>query len=365
LPFNKEQYKALTQGVADLESGGKYDIAGGAGGRYLGRYQMGPAEIKQSAEELGVTPPSETEFRKNPALQERLYERYTLDHYNQMMKDAAFASASTEKKLQALGAAQLGVPAGLKWLHGSETADAWGTKTSAWANAVARREKEMGSAVNAAVPSGAISPGAEPSPSGAAARAFIMHHTAMSGSAQDIVNFWKKQGKGYGAQYIMDRQGKVHDTLKEFGYGGTNEILNDPTRGLSNKNVVGMEIIAKDDSDVTQAQAAAAAAFIRKTYPNIAVYGHGQVNPGHKEATEGQKARLAVEADRARAVTAAAPRRPSRPTSRNAPQNGEGPQTMLTNPLGLGNWQMTQRTAFEMRNKTGSDVFIAASTMAS
>jgi hypothetical protein len=27
------------------------------------------------------------------------------------------------------------------------------------------------------------------------------------------------------------------------------------------------------------------------------------------------------------------------------------------------NWQMTQRTA-EMRNKTGSDVFIAASTMA-
>jgi hypothetical protein len=27
------------------------------------------------------------------------------------------------------------------------------------------------------------------------------------------------------------------------------------------------------------------------------------------------------------------------------------------------NWQMTQRTAFEMRNKTGSDVHIAASTM--
>jgi hypothetical protein len=31
--------------------------------------------------------------------------------------------------------------------------------------------------------------------------------------------------------------------------------------------------------------------------------------------------------------------------------------------LGLVNWQMTQRTA-EMRNTTGSDVFIAASTMA-
>jgi hypothetical protein len=32
-------------------------------------------------------------------------------------------------------------------------------------------------------------------------------------------------------------------------------------------------------------------------------------------------------------------------------------------PLGLVNWQMTQRTA-EMRNTTGSDVFIAASTIA-
>jgi hypothetical protein len=28
------------------------------------------------------------------------------------------------------------------------------------------------------------------------------------------------------------------------------------------------------------------------------------------------------------------------------------------------NWQMTQKTAFEMRNKTGSDVFIAAITIA-
>jgi hypothetical protein len=39
-------------------------------------------------------------------------------------------------------------------------------------------------------------------------------------------------------------------------------------------------------------------------------------------------------------------------------------RVMLVNPAGLGNWQMTQRTAFEIRNKTGSDVFIAASTMA-
>ena len=37
---------------------------------------------------------------------------------------------------------------------------------------------------------------------------------------------------------------------------------------------------------------------------------------------------------------------------------------MLDDPLGLGNLQMTQKTAGDLRNKTGSDVFIGASTMA-
>jgi hypothetical protein len=142
--------------------------------------------------------------------------------------------------------------------------------------------------------------GHELTSSGAEPEAFIMHHTAGRGTPQGVVDFWKKQGRGYGAQYIMDRQGVVHDTLKEFGYSGTNEILNDPVHGLHNSNVVGMEIIAKNDADVLPGQTSAAAEFIKKYYPNTPIYGHGQVNPGHKEATEGQSARLAVEADRKR-----------------------------------------------------------------
>jgi hypothetical protein len=31
--------------------------------------------------------------------------------------------------------------------------------------------------------------------------------------------------------------------------------------------------------------------------------------------------------------------------------------------LGLSNWQMTQKIAFDQHNNTGSDVFIAPSTM--
>jgi Phage tail lysozyme/N-acetylmuramoyl-L-alanine amidase len=140
-------------------------------------------------------------------------------------------------------------------------------------------------------------------PGGGAPSAFIMHHTAMTGSPQDIVDFWKKQGRGYGAQYIMDRDGVVHDTAKEFGYNGTNEIQNGTGlgKGLTNSNVVGMEIIAKNDKDVTPAQAKSAAAFVKANYPTTKVLGHGQVNPGHKEATEGASAVAAVNTDRGNA----------------------------------------------------------------
>lgn len=49
---------------------------------------------------------------------------------------------------------------------------------------------------------------------------------------------------------------------------------------------------------------------------------------------------------------------------RGKPQTDGGQQAMLTSPLGLNNWQMTQKTDFNLHNRTGSDVFIAASTMA-
>ena len=130
--------------------------------------------------------------------------------------------------------------------------------------------------------------------------AFIMHHTAGRSDPASVVKFWQQQGRGYGAQYIMDRNGVIHDTQKEFGYGGSNEILNGngQYRNLNNHNVVGMEIVANDDSDVTDAQKQAAAQFIQARYPNTPVYGHGQVNSGHKEPSEGLGAVNAVLASR-------------------------------------------------------------------
>ena len=142
----------------------------------------------------------------------------------------------------------------------------------------------------------------ENAPGGAAPDAFIMHHTAGRGDPASIVADWKKNRPGIGSQYIMDREGIVHDTQKEFGYGGTGQILPGYGKmgaGLSNRNTVGMEIVARNDKDVTPAQAAAAAEFMRTHYPNTPVLGHGQVNPGHREDSEGMTAVAAVQAERA------------------------------------------------------------------
>lgn len=81
--------------------------------------------------------------------------------------------------------------------------------------------------------------------------------------------------------------------------------------GLSNVNTVGMEIIAKDDRDVAPAQVEAAKAFIARNYPTTPVYGHGEVNPGHKQATEGLTVANAI-----RAMRQAAPSAPSAASDR-------------------------------------------------
>ena len=85
--------------------------------------------------------------------------------------------------------------------------------------------------------------------------AFIMHHTAGRGDAgaEAWSIFWKQQGgRGYGSQYIMDRNGVIHDTAREFGYSVSNQILNGTVRrqGLNNSNVVkAWRSIAKNGMD--------------------------------------------------------------------------------------------------------------------
>src|SRR5882672_2119290 len=128
--------------------------------------------------------------------------------------------------------------------------------------------------------------------------AFIFHHTGGRGNTAGVQATLNQ--RGLGVQYIMDRDGNI----TPFSGPGASHMMpgSGAGAGLSNKNTVGMEVIARNNGDVTPQQVEAAKAFISKNYPNVPVYGHGEVNPGHKEADEG----LAI----VNAIRDAAPRPP-------------------------------------------------------
>jgi hypothetical protein len=87
----------------------------------------------------------------------------------------------------------------------------------------------------------------------------------------------------------MDRQGNVSQTL---GFDQAGQHIRNgqgPGRGLSNANTIGIELSAKDDSDITPEQRAAMQKLypqLQQQFPGLKVFGHGEINP-HKQETEG------------------------------------------------------------------------------
>jgi hypothetical protein len=115
---------------------------------------------------------------------------------------------------------------------------------------------------------------------------FIWHHTGSRGTPEDIIRTLNQ--RGLGVQYIMDRDGKIYHALPEGTRGA--HILPSEINNLSNSNTEGMEVIANDDADVTMAEVIAAKRFAQdfsKLHPGVQYFGHGEVNPHHKQATEG------------------------------------------------------------------------------
>lgn len=117
----------------------------------------------------------------------------------------------------------------------------------------------------------------------------VIHHTGGEGSVQGVVDVLNR--RGFGVQYVMDRDGTIYQTTPE-GARVAHFKNAENGSGLSNDNAVGIEIIAKDDSDLTPAQIASAVRWIdamRGKYPSIGnnVFGHGELN-SHKQETEGQ-----------------------------------------------------------------------------
>lgn len=122
-----------------------------------------------------------------------------------------------------------------------------------------------------------------------AVEGMIIHHTGGRGKASDIVGVL--QERGLSVQYVIDREGKVHQLMNdddEAWHAGKNN-----KSGFSNKNTLGVEIIANDNADVTPVQIESARRLIKSKAskfgfnPQEHVFGHGEVAT-HKRKAEGQ-----------------------------------------------------------------------------
>jgi hypothetical protein len=194
-----------------------------------------------------------------------------------------------------------------RYQQGIVTANAAGAKT---ANAAVALPP------GTAAPTSTSAPGKNPDGSdlpprvqavgGADPAAFITHHTSGRGTIAGVQETLRQ--RGLGVEYAMDRDGNVRQiggpgsaniktSWGPLGGGGSER---QPGGKFSNQNIVGMEIIAKDDKDVTPAQAAAYAKFMAARYPDTPIFGHGEINPGHKEADEGLTAKRTAEDYRAK-----------------------------------------------------------------
>jgi hypothetical protein len=139
-----------------------------------------------------------------------------------------------------------------------------------------------------------MQPGVMLAATGQPPEAFIMHHTGGRGSIEGVQATLRQ--RGLGVEYPMDREGNI----RQIGGPGAANILPGWGKGdgLNNKNIVGMEVIARNNRDVTKAQIESGQRLARELYPNTPFYGHGEVNPGHKEADEGMAIVGAIRAER-------------------------------------------------------------------
>ena len=119
---------------------------------------------------------------------------------------------------------------------------------------------------------------------------FVIHHTAGRGKADDVINILND--RNLGVQWVIDRDGKVFRTFPEgltAWHAGTDAKDRKPgaPRDLENSTAQGVEVIAKDDSDVLPSQVLAAFKLLKwLEFKEDDVWGHGEIT-FNKESTEG------------------------------------------------------------------------------
>lgn len=120
------------------------------------------------------------------------------------------------------------------------------------------------------------------------ADSLVVHHTAGRGGADGVIQTFTE--RNFPAHFIIDRDGEITQVLGLDQKGQHTKPAQDGS-GITNSNSWGVEVIAKDDSDVLPVQAAATirlAKYLENYGLNPQrIVGHGAINR-HKQATEGQ-----------------------------------------------------------------------------
>jgi hypothetical protein len=113
---------------------------------------------------------------------------------------------------------------------------------------------------------------------------FIIHHTAGRGNCEGVMN--TLNNRGLGVQWIVDREGNLCQSLP---FNSAAYHILPSSLGPSNQNSQGVEVSGKNDEDILPVQAVTVLKLVKKLgIQPSQIYGHGEVNPGHKAATEGK-----------------------------------------------------------------------------
>ena len=137
ITFTNSQLNLFGDEVANIESSNRYNVTGGSGDHYLGRYQMGADALSDVGR--NYTTSLNKVFLNDPKLQDKLFEAYTLNNHTHLTKNSSiYRSMSPEEKLGILGYAHnQGATAAEEYLFtGVVGEDAFGTKGTKYVKAM-------------------------------------------------------------------------------------------------------------------------------------------------------------------------------------------------------------------------------------
>lgn len=142
--FSGDQFQLFLDAIAEIESNGVYNIKGGSGNHYDGKYQLGRDAKIDAGRLLGLDLAHSEEaretFRQDPELQERAMRALVMSNHKALINKQgdAYLNLPNEEKLAILGYAHnQGAGGASKWMRSGESeSDGFGTKGSRYASAI-------------------------------------------------------------------------------------------------------------------------------------------------------------------------------------------------------------------------------------